>query len=877
MLSAGHMSVRHMPDPDEVGMFSDRIKDFADGFDVGELILRYDADFDVPLRHGYALGILRMVGAFDPAPPADPRRVAVRVGAHWCEIVRCDVNYDLVEGLRLIAASQADAERLRAGLEKDDDPFIAYVVARWFDGAGKIRYRLGSHSRARISFETAAGVAAAADLAWCLPDLRSNFSRSRFEELRQASATDALQDHLAELVAEDDRIRPAVTGALAEPDPAPRERELIRAHSSLLHNIAVALKDQGRRDESMARSIESLEISRRLGDQYRIGQSLSHQALLQSRTDKDRARWLFAQLEDNAMRRHRLIGRQQLAGLDGATAGIAEIRSLLAELAVDGANGGGAGTDVDIYAYSVQMYEQIVRRLRAQGVNVSRELADLTRQRKAMRATVRVAVTMPAYKRAYAQAVRPSFLEEVAAELRAPDAGVPAWERALGLTEESTARELLDMLAAADLPELGPPGLGPALPPSSTVLVELGGRRGRRRAAVRRVDTTDEDLIAQLGARETEFEEQFLRQPLEASPHDPEIAHRLRMYTVNHPGTCVVRYVAHGPGTPDQLGAFVFRDGNPMKYVPVAAYADVRTLAAAVPLDEAPSPEIAARIWAVLIEPIWPEIDPAGDPDPHLVLIPTDDLFAIPIHVACRAGERVPLGARVPLSQSVSATAFVGRGRHLLRRQPVDADDNLAAIVVAERGVSGREIVDAGWPPEHIMVAGDLPAGLPASVRRCHADFAGLAEISGIKPEFFVYAGHGNFHPSFRDLGPYLELRRGILTQYDVALRLRLPRNKLTILGACLAGQGAQTAGGDVVGFLRSLIAAGAGAVGVPLWSVLDSAMVRTVRALLAASRASLAQPFDVVRTLHEHYAELAAEPDDLRDLLERMPISLYL
>jgi CHAT domain len=259
------------------------------------------------------------------------------------------------------------------------------------------------------------------------------------------------------------------------------------------------------------------------------------------------------------------------------------------------------------------------------------------------------------------------------------------------------------------------------------------------------------------------------------------------------------------------------------------------------------------------------------------VIIAAEDVFAIPVHVACPAGESVPLAARVPLSQSVSATAFVDRGRHLLRRQPVDAGDNLAAIVVAERGVSGGEIADTGWRPEQMMVAGDLPAGVPPTVPRCQADFAGLAEISRIRPEFFVYAGHGNFHPSFRELGPYLELRRGILTQYDVAMRLRLPRNKLTILGACLAGQGAQTAGGEVVGFLRALMAAGAGAIGVPLWSVLDSSMVRTVRELLAASRRSLRQPFDVVRTLHEHYAALAAESDDLDDLLEKMPITLYL
>jgi hypothetical protein len=229
----------------------------------------------------------------------------------------------------------------------------------------------------------------------------------------------------------------------------------------------------------------------------------------------------------------------------------------------------------------------------------------------------------------------------------------------------------------------------------------------------------------------------------------------------------------------------------------------------------------------------------------------------------------------------VSATAFVARGRHLLKRQPVAPDDDLAAVVVADpNGVSGDEICGTGWAPEHMIVVGDRPAGLDGVTEYHEADLDGITAISARKPEFFVYAGHGDFLPTYRELGPFLELKDNFLTQYDVALRLRLPRNRLTVLGACLAGQGAQTAGGDVVGFLRSLIAAGSGAVAVPLWSVLDAAMVDTVRTLLAASRAALARPdpvFDVVETLHRHYREVASTGAPFQLVAEQMPLSLYL
>lgn len=73
------------------------------------------------------------------------------------------------------------------------------------------------------------------------------------------------------------------------------------------------------------------------------------------------------------------------------------------------------------------------------------------------------------------------------------------------------------------------------------------------------------------------------------------------------------------------------------------------------------------------------------------------------------------------------------------------------------------------------------------------ADWAGLARLSEPRPEFFVYAGHGRYVADYGELGPWLQIGAGgagRLTSYDVAMRVRLPRNRLTILGTCLAGQG---------------------------------------------------------------------------------------
>ncbi|MDN5853920.1 MAG: CHAT domain-containing protein, partial [Actinomycetia bacterium] len=406
------------------------------------------------------------------------------------------------------------------------------------------------------------------------------------------------------------------------------------------------------------------------------------------------------------------------------------------------------------------------------------------------------------------------------------------------------------------------------------------GRLRRRGSLRRQTAIPDDPFTAVLEQRAEEFEAELVRNPIEPSPPDPEIMHRVRMFAANHPGTCIVRYFPDGKW----ISAFVVR-GQSLDVVRCGRAETIARLAAAMPTDRAPGRREAKAMWTHTLRAIWPYV--GADDLAHLVVVPTDDMFTIPLQLAHVDEDRMrPLGAVVPLSFSVSATAFVSRARHLLRHQAVDDHDDLAAVVLPDTTVTGDELIGNGWKADRIVIAGTPPPGLPGDATVHPGTWEGMARLAECKPEFFVYAGHGNIVKG-SELGPYLWLDNDIITQFDVALRVRLPRNKLTVIGACLAGQGAQSGGGEVAGFLRSLMAAGAGAIALPLWSVVDGEIVRTIRALLSASRRAAGNGggiFDVVGALHSHYVDANGTPSfrDRRlsaDVVraETMPLALYL
>jgi hypothetical protein len=116
-----------------------------------------------------------------------------------------------------------------------------------------------------------------------------------------------------------------------------------------------------------------------------------------------------------------------------------------------------------------------------------------------------------------------------------------------------------------------------------------------------------------------------------------------------------------------------------------------------------------------------------------------------------------------------------------------------------------------------------------------------------------------------------------VITQYDIATLVRLPRNKLTLLGACVTGQGVDLGGGEVSGFLRSFMAAGCGALAVTLWPVLDEAIVDVAGSLLRAIKTGMNGPVDLVQKLFQASLARCKKVDGARERLEACPVVLYL
>ncbi|MGI9000833.1 MAG: CHAT domain-containing protein [Pseudonocardia sp.] len=889
--------------------------------DVVDLIRTFDAEFDLPFRHHEALGLLEMKRAFAPAATdAGGPALALRVGAFWCRIVSDDVRFDLAHALAAIERSRTDALRLR------DYPgeFEGYVAARWADGAGKVLYRTGSHARGRILFEDACGIAEDRALWWCLPDLRSNYLRAQMEEARQAgerrgkpmaAAVTALEAEIArqEGVARTKRV--PLTGVLR---PAPHQhREFARGYFSLLHNLSIARHQNGDVAGSVALAVRVQALATSSKDEYRQAQALLQQIQpLMPRVMKReldvvaQAHELAIELEKLRWERGKLIARQQLAVIKGGAAGIQDLLDQVRSTSDE--SGTLTGLDVESKVYAADRALALIDGLPTTEQEHWRK--EIRRAQETVARSVRQVIALPAYKRSYSRAIRPVYLagvQEFIAETPEGMSEGERWEGALTLVEESTGRELLDLMASTALPTLERPPQPSSRPDALTSAQHVNpwvlpdpsvgsdGSDSRRRSRPRRTGPDERERVGDtLRDREREFESQFLRNPLQAAAHDPEIARKAEGYVINNPGTCIVRYFGFAAekdrsSRPARLGAFVIRDGlnSPVQ---CGDYQKVRELVDNMIRLKHPTAEHARDIWELLLAPIWDAIAPHGREPAHLLIVPSDELFAVPFHIATPTGG-IPLGARLPLSHSVSLSAYLLRSRHQLRRQRVEPADDLAAMVLRDGGmVSGDEVAVAMWDQAHLHVAGDVPPGLVSDVGAVpRATWEGLKEITATRPEFFLYAGHGGFLPEYGELGPFLQIedsfgRRDIdvLTPFDVALRVRLPRNRLTILGACVAGQGAQTASGDVAGFLRALIAAGAGAIALPLWSVLDHAMVTSAGHLLRASRAAItprSSPqapngdgvYDVVATLHTHYKQIVAQTAE-KDWIDALPLALY-
>ena len=912
--------------------FQQELDSFLEDKFALELIQSFDTEFDIPFKHSQCIGLLEMLGAYEVVDQADDLKLAEYVGAWWCRIVRADVLYNILEGLEAIQASKNDANRLyqkviaslllvkNADQSKDESPnkqaqMMSYIAARWHDGAAKIYYRCNDHTEARLLFQKARTIAKQADLWYCLPDIQSNCLRVEYEELKAANPDsknlrkdlkiqyEELRDKTLQTATRYHVEVPELDSAKHNHNLSYQEKQLLRGLSSIFHNFSVELQRENLLDDSLNASKKSEAICQLLKDGYRLAQVLNHQGQLALKMSGGRnlARQCFEKLNCLPWQRGKLIARQQLAKIESQEglfhAAIQRITNLLDLIQENNdRRGGDLGFDSYFYYFTVQVFREILQK-NTETIQIGQENVQgyhdrLIKEQLQMVRSIRKVVKIATYKTAFSRRFYGSYLELIANHVSKEN-----YEDAFALIEEASSRELLDLLQSKNL-SLSEELVNKLTPIDfSGIAKQFAIEPQLNRRSIRFLDSevNNPELLSLLNEllneRRRFYENASLIQPIPTSEPNEDIAYEARIFTANHPSLVIVRYFFYDTPAQIKLAAYVFRDGElhfrslnyqEIKEKLIDNWEKTWGNGSIIRGD-------GKRLYDLLIKPLWDLIvSENGLKNPnHLVIIPSGELFKLPLHVALVPKENIspkselsiPLAAYIPTSFSVSATAYITRGRHLLRRQRVEGDDDLCVLMKRDEQVSGKELVGLAWSEKSFHIAGQPPEGVGSHKTYEKADRQGLDAIIKEKPEFFVYAGHGLYTKALESVGPVLELEGDCLTQFDIAMSVQLPRNKLTLLGACVSGQGANLGGGEIAGFIRAFIASGCGALGITLWPVLDNRISNTIRYLLSQAQKAGQEntAFDVVQETYEHYKDTCSKLDDPVDCMEACPLALYL
>jgi CHAT domain-containing protein len=307
----------------------------------------------------------------------------------------------------------------------------------------------------------------------------------------------------------------------------------------------------------------------------------------------------------------------------------------------------------------------------------------------------------------------------------------------------------------------------------------------------------------------------------------------------------------------------------------------------------APDQDDCCDIYRLALAPIFEVLEEESPTRPsELVIIPTGRLFELPLHVAWLAKERGPLAAFFPLVFAVSVNSLLRDARFLLRRQFVAANDDLCAMIVGDRNDDfGHEIADLEWPQEHFFVAGTRPSGKLFAHRYWQpnrdsnpATWEAFQALCATQPEFLVYSGHGHYGEKRQDLPVLLELRTAdskddCLSELDIAAKVQLRRNKLTVISACVAGLGVSRHEGEVAGFVRGFMAAGCGLLGLALWPVLVKEIEKSTNALLRSAWEKKGKHLtvNIPLELRDHYHRRKEDVETNQQWIEACPLILYI
>lgn len=233
---------------------------------------------------------------------------------------------------------------------------------------------------------------------------------------------------------------------------------------------------------------------------------------------------------------------------------------------------------------------------------------------------------------------------------------------------------------------------------------------------------------------------------------------------------------------------------------------------------------LSEAIGRFLVQPLINYIEKGKE----VFLIPTSFLWQLPLHIGeCSHDERLFQRNTIYYSASLAALLDHKRLDVLDRKLDNERYATLNSLMEVTSGEIGghvkAKIIGRLWQKKKSN-------SLFHKNRKI--DSEQLDEAFRFSPEFLFYGCHGRTVRNHQGNHPILVFTgaesldgcnrypKTYITPYDICVAPKLRNNVVTIFGACMTGQAADRDGGEVSGFLRASMAAGAGACLLTFWPV---------------------------------------------------------
>lgn len=814
-----------------------------------EIIVPFVANFDRPFKYSEALQQLWLADAFEPPDnlaSCESDSLAKFVGAHYCAMIREDVFHRLPEGIQLARRSRTAAAELEKRAQTGElTSSQKYAIIRWTDALGRLYYRTGNYSLARLEFiKCQSLMGSREEFSWCWPDIESNLQRTIFEISFQVDSHRQKAEECYDALIEAARF--AEVSLRNEDAPVKRE-ELKRGAASCYHNSLICRRSIPSKSAKLLAIDETIECIKPMvkDDVYREAQLTNE--IAQQNTILAESR--FKELSESLWPRGRFIGRQNLAKIKQNVADLLDLCELIESESI--ANGGVDVVDLDRFAWTLKYAEDLESSMD------SDQKARLLKIQEKITCAISSVISVATYRFQFETKIRPRIRKLI--DARTQDfsqsnhkTSLQAFDQLVDFVESFASREVLEVLRSnrsrnttsqvvsaakylVDVPDtMAKATASDAEPETNQALAHASPSELMDFAPVAEYASSEKaELEANAALARQEDERYWLDNPLKIRDNFQSPSQRARQLTMADGQAMIVRFSqVQGTGGAKIIAFWWFRGesgvtslgGNANSLVaeflsPKEPYTD------RFHVDEKdrnantriPKQSKAKDLWNEFMAPVLADISSKESLGKSLkirslTIVLEPGLYHLPLNFSwvdptkkdwfVSGCSDAPLAMTCDLAFSLNLSAHLLEGRRdygICRRL---SDDEFFVLHHCPQNTFAGEkkmrLIDAvveKWDPHKVA------AKLYDSASREE-----IVACFNARPEYLMLACHGGLGQS----GSFLEFNNCHLVSANLAYSVALSGNRLLVLGACDSATPTLDSYGQFIG---AFIAAGAGAV----------------------------------------------------------------